>query len=620
VQRRDLEVVERNARTLLAQVGNLLDLSKLDAGKMDLARTTVDLAALTRLAAGHFETAAEVRHITLAVDTPSRLLMQLDGEKIQRVLLNLLSNAIKFTPGGGTVHCAVEPEENQVVVMVEDTGPGVPPELRDAIFERFRQVDGGATRQFGGTGLGLAIVREFVELHGGTIAVGDAPGGGASFRVVLPLEQTTLAGSADGDGSPAGVDLPAVVLPPALDGPAVDVAQVDAAAADAGRPLVLIVEDNPEIARFVGSVLAPAYRIAIARDGEEGLRQAIALGPDLILSDVMMPRMSGDQLVRALRAREDLASVPIVLLTARAQDDLRVELLRAGAQDYLLKPFAPEELHARVDNLVHVKQARDILQRRLASQQEDIAVLAVEAQDAIRLRDEFLAVASHELKTPITGLLGQTQLLLRRARKANMSERDQEAARVIVEQAQRLNALVATLLDVSRIQGGQFQITREPLDLCDVVRRVVVEVEPWLDRHTLAVTFAKSVLPVVGDAVRLEQVVQNLLGNAIKYSPEGGPIAVRVERRQDEAWFVVRDEGIGIPAAARERIFERFYRADNVDPMQLIGFGIGLYIVHEIVTRHGGQVMVDSVEGEGSTFTVRLPLLSPQSDNLPAPA
>jgi PAS domain S-box-containing protein len=237
------------------------------------------------------------------------------------------------------------------------------------------------------------------------------------------------------------------------------------------------------------------------------------------------------------------------------------------------------------------------------------AHLYQQAQAAIRLRDQFLSIASHELKTPLTVLLGNSQMLERRAaNNPNMQDRERRAIRVIVDQARRLSTMISGLLDISRIEMGQLSIRRTPLDLGQLALRVVEEIQPSLERHSIEVSVGPEALTVAGDALRLEQVLQNLIGNAIKYSPTGGTVTVGVEKRADQACLSVSDQGIGIPQAALEHLFNRFYRADNVDPDRISGVGIGLFVVKEIVTLHGGSVSVESVEGQGSCFTICLPL------------
>jgi PAS domain S-box-containing protein len=348
---RDLEVVERNAGTLLKHVNNLLDAARLDAGELHLQYAQVDLANLGRFMAVHFEVLAQERHIDYTIDMPDSLPAQVDSEKLQRILLNLLSNAFKFTPEGGAVRLRLQAGDGRAIFQVHDTGPGIPPHLRVAIFERFRQGQSGANRRFGGTGLGLSIVKEFVELHAGQVTVGDAGGGGALFTVELPLAAppgSAIQGLA-GEGDTAMARYVIDELRPRVRAKQEEYASNH-------TPLVLVIEDHPEMNTFIADILAREYRVATAFDGQDGLTKAITLRPNLILSDVMMPQLSGDELIRELRRHRELDSVPIVLLTAKVDDALQVTLLNDGVQDYLTKPFAAEELLARVRRLIVDRQ------------------------------------------------------------------------------------------------------------------------------------------------------------------------------------------------------------------------------------------------------------------------
>ncbi|HEU4325914.1 MAG TPA: HAMP domain-containing sensor histidine kinase [Roseiflexaceae bacterium] len=225
---------------------------------------------------------------------------------------------------------------------------------------------------------------------------------------------------------------------------------------------------------------------------------------------------------------------------------------------------------------------------------------------SVRLREEFLATAAHELRTPLTALLGHAQLLRRRITRASADERDLRALHVIVDQASRLNNMVAALLDLTRLNAGQLTIAFEPLDLAALVRGALDTVVPATRRHALHLDLPDEPPTVVGDAARLTQLIQHLVGNAIKYSPAGGNVAVRLESADGWAILSVADQGIGIPADALPLLFRRFYRAPNAQ--QISGLGIGLHLIQEIVTLHGGEIAVDSREGQGSTFTVRLPM------------
>jgi len=230
------------------------------------------------------------------------------------------------------------------------------------------------------------------------------------------------------------------------------------------------------------------------------------------------------------------------------------------------------------------------------------------AEVAVQMRDVFLTTAAHELKTPLTSILGYAELLERQLRKGNGAEREQRAVHAIRTQAKRLNKRIAGLLELGRIEHDQLRLERGPLDLCALARRVVAESEPLLSQHRIACITPEGAIMVNGDELRLEQVLDNLVQNAIKYSPGGGRVTVCIERQSDKAWLLVTDEGIGIPRLAIPQLFNRFYRAPNVEPLQMTGMGIGLYVVKEIVQLHGGTIIVESTERVGSTFRVCLPL------------
>lgn len=246
-----------------------------------------------------------------------------------------------------------------------------------------------------------------------------------------------------------------------------------------------------------------------------------------------------------------------------------------------------------------------------AEAEAEQAALYRAAQNAIREREALLSIASHELKNPLTALLGYAHLLQRRTvRETTLPERDKRAVDTIVAQAERMNRMLTDLLDISRLESGQFTLEQLPLDLSTLVHAVVDEVVPTLVRHRVIIQDADSLIMVVGDDDRLAQVFRNLLSNAIKYSPHGGLVSIAIAAQDDQACVSIQDEGIGIPADALPRLFQRFYRAPNSSASTITGFGIGLYVVKEIVTRHSGTISVTSTEGEGTTFTVQLPLLA----------
>ncbi|HEY0606912.1 MAG TPA: HAMP domain-containing sensor histidine kinase, partial [Herpetosiphonaceae bacterium] len=231
------------------------------------------------------------------------------------------------------------------------------------------------------------------------------------------------------------------------------------------------------------------------------------------------------------------------------------------------------------------------------------------AEDALKTRDTFLTIASHELKTPLTSLIGYAYLLQQMLeRHQEPHDEEQAALQVIMQQSQRLNQLIETMLDLAHLQHDEIAIVRSRLDLADVARQAVDKLQPTLSRHAIRLTVQTEPLPVLGEKRRLCQVIEHVLQNAVKYTPHGGSIEVQLGQRGSEAWIQVRDHGIGIPQAAQAQIFDRFYRADNFNHLQISGFGIGLYLVREMIALHGGRIAVTSSPGEGSSFDIYLPL------------
>jgi signal transduction histidine kinase len=378
--RHDLEVILRNARVLLSHVNDLLDTAKVEAAKLDLTYAELDMARLVRIVANSFETLAVDRAVHFIVVAPEgEVAVEVDPGRVQQVLLNLLSNAFKFTPADGTVRiemCDV-PGSDAVRVEIADSGPGIAIDHREAVFERFHQLQGTERRKIGGTGLGLHIARELVLLHGGYIEVDDAPEGGALFVVELPLRAP--AGTEvrpDGTGLLEDVPPERVLDPPVASGrtPASAHDEPGGAGSGADEPLVLVVEDNEDMNQFLCEALASAFRVHAAFDGRQGVEMARQLRPDLIVCDFMMPELTGDELVREVRADATIESTPVLILTARNDSTARINVLRVGANDYMLKPFYSAELRARADNLIKVRRAEQTLRALdMANERDRIA-------------------------------------------------------------------------------------------------------------------------------------------------------------------------------------------------------------------------------------------------------
>ncbi len=452
VERREDEMMLRNARLLFRHVSDLLDAAKLEAGHMQAHYVRFDLSALARVTAAQFESMAHEHELAFEVDAPDFVEVEADSAMIQRVIINLLANAIKFTPAGGRTRLQVHAAEDWAILEVADNGPGIPESMREAVFERFRQVDSGSQRAHGGTGLGLAIVKDFVALHHGMVGVSPAPGGGALFTVRLPLR------------APAGavVDKMAEEVDPVImasvgdefrpsDAPEQE-AGPGGAAAD--TPLILVVEDNADLNRFIADALRPRYRVVSACDGREGLEMARTRRPDMILTDIMMPGMSGDRMVAELCRQPEFGDVPIVVLTARMDDALRVSLFEMGVQGYLNKPFSVDELLVRVNAVVRSRR-RALDELRRLNYFDSLTKLPNRALLEDRMQQAMADSAR-------AGDCGAVLLLdLDGFKKINDSIGHAAGDRVLVQVAERLQRRVRESDTVARFSGDSFVAVTE---------------------------------------------------------------------------------------------------------------------------------------------------------------
>jgi PAS domain S-box-containing protein len=398
-----LTVVHRNGQRLLKLVNTLLDFARIEAGRSRAEYEPTDLATLTTDLASNFRAACERAGIGLDVDCPPLARpAYVDHEMWEKIVLNLVSNAFKFTLQGG-IRVALRDSGEGFELVVSDTGTGIPAEALPRMFERFHRVEGARGRSHEGSGIGLALVQELVKLHGGTIAVESVLGKGTTFTVTLPHGSAHLPRehvrepsqrSADARRAGAYVNEALSWLPGAPQSAAED------PAAAPRRHRVLLADDNADLREYAQRLLSQDYAVDAVGDGEAALAAARARRPDIVVSDVMMPRLDGFGLIRALRADPELAGVPVILLSARAGEEARIEGLGRGADDYLVKPFSSRELLVRVAALVHAADAhRKALEARAQFQTLlDRAPLGVYVVD-----DRFRIAAVNPVAAPVFG-------------------------------------------------------------------------------------------------------------------------------------------------------------------------------------------------------------------------
>lgn len=628
-QRRRIEVVHRSAIRLLKLVNTLLDFSRIEAGRVEAVYEPTDLAAYTAELASMFRSAVERAGLRFAVDcAPLREEVFVDRDMWEKVVFNLLSNALKFT-FEGAVEVRLRDAGASAELEVRDTGVGIPEAEIPRLFERFHRVEGVRGRTHEGTGIGLALARELVRLHGGEVRVESAPGRGTAFTVSVPFGRAHLPADRVRGASalaPTRIGANAYVeealrwLPdtcPSADG--VDLVEhrdaLDArflapnVVSDAsGKARVLVVDDNADVRDYIRGLLEPSYEVDGAADGESALEVARSRPPDLVLSDVMMPGLDGFGLLRALRTDSRLRTLPVVLLSARAGEDARLEGLDAGADDYLVKPFGARELLARVRVHVEMARAREEAARRERQLREEADAARAEAVEANRAKDEFLATVSHELRTPLNAMLGWTTLL----RSGSLDEDVARRALDTIDRNARSQAqLIEDILDVTRIVSGKVRLDVRHLELVPVIEEAVDVVRPAADAKQirLVTTLDPAAGLVSGDAERLKQVVWNLLSNAVKFTPKEGRVHVELKRVNSHVELVVGDTGIGIAPEFLPYVFERFRQAESAAALRQKGLGLGLAIVKHLVELHGGSISVESAgEGLGTTFTLCLPV------------
>ncbi|HXX18067.1 MAG TPA: ATP-binding protein, partial [Candidatus Acidoferrum sp.] len=402
-----LVTVHRNGLRLLKLVNTLLDFSRIEAGRVQATYQPTDLAAFTKEIASAFDSAMQNARLRYSVECqPIAEPVYVDRDMWEKIVLNLLSNAYKFT-FEGEVALTLKPVDGGVELQVRDTGVGIPEEHREQVFERFHRIEGNQARTYEGTGIGLALVQELVKLHGGTIQVESAVGAGSTFTVTIPsgkqhlpadriqaaqtLAATTIRAEAyveevrhwSGNESSVAVD---AAMPRRLPPPP-SVPDLEAAAE---RELIVVADDNADMRQYLTRLLTERYEVHSVADGRQALEAALELRPALVLTDVMMPHLDGFGLLRAIREDSALAGTPVILVSARAGEESRVEGLEAHADDYLIKPFAARELLARV--AAHVKMAN--LRRETAEREERLRSEAELEREKLRASEERLAETS----------------------------------------------------------------------------------------------------------------------------------------------------------------------------------------------------------------------------------
>jgi signal transduction histidine kinase len=608
-----LRAVQRSALRLLRLVNSLLDFARLEAGRAQVRFEATDLAALTRGLAASFRSLVESAGLELRVECPPLgEPVYVDRGQWEKIVLNLLSNAFKFT-FEGHIGVRLALAGRQAVLEVSDTGTGISEQELPRLFERFHRVEGARGRSFEGTGIGLALVQELVRQHGGQVSVDSTLGRGSTFRVAialghqhLPEGHVALHASAQADAASTN----SLVLEASqwlstteisADSLAVPSLAAELPAPDA--PRVLIADDNADLREYLRRLVSTRWRVDVVEDGQAALESVRAALPDLLLSDIMMPRRDGVSLLRELRADPRTSELPVVLLSARAGEEAVVAGLETGADDYLVKPFSARELVSRI--ATHLEMARVRRQAAEAARElaETRAQLLADLQQKNKELESFSYSVSHDLRTPLRSIAGFAQILL-----DECAPRLDADARSHLERIRtatiHMGALIDGLLALSQVGRTELQLGR--VDLSGAAGAVAAELRRRDPERTAAIEIEPD-LEAQADQRLARVVLDNLLGNAWKFTAktQAPRIEVGAETREGERVFFVRDNGAGFDMRYAESLFAPFRRLHRQS--EFPGTGIGLATVQRVVQRHGGRIWAESREGQGASFFFTLP-------------
>jgi signal transduction histidine kinase len=615
-----LDLVSRNGARLLRLVNTLLDFSRLEAGRVQAVYLATDLAGFTSELASVFRSATDKAGLRLIVDCPELgEPVYVDRDMWEKVVLNLISNAFKFT-FEGEISVSVRRVGNMAELRVRDTGVGIPAEAIPKLFERFNRVPNMPSRTHEGSGIGLALVHELVRLHGGSVRVESTVGEGSTFVVSIPFGQSHLKSGQMGGSrslsstavgakpfveealrwlpdSAAGGDQIFSVQDELLPVPSPPTPQ------DAMRPRVLVADDNYDMRQYLARLLSEQYEVETVADGQAALQAARQSPPDLVVSDVMMPLLDGFELLKAMRSDEQTRAIPIILLSARAGEESRVEGMQAGADDYLIKPFSARELLARVSGRLEIARLRQ-------ERESQLKISQAELERKVQERTRELFNASQELRELSAQILqAQDQERRRIARELHdgagqlLAALGMEAANLASE-SDRLSVRAASSL--RNIESLVAQMTKDIrtmshllypplLDEVGLQSALTEYVNGFAKRSGIQVSLD---LPAAIERLdrdyelSLFRIVQESLTNIHRHS-ESKTASIRIVRRDEALALEVRDQGRGMPP---ERLSE----------IQSRGSGVGIRGMRERALQLSGTMSIES-DGSGTTIHVLIP-------------
>ncbi|MGH7942189.1 MAG: ATP-binding protein [Limisphaerales bacterium] len=620
-----LETMHNNSMRLLKLINDLLDLVRLESGRMDIKSDPMRIQDFFKGLSSAIRQVAAEKNVQVQTRVDDALeVIATDRDKLEKILLNLLFNAIKFTPSGGCIELRAERKNDDLNLIVSDTGIGIAEESLPFIFDRFWQADNSSRRKYQGVGIGLALVKELSEMMGGAVSVTSVEGQGTTFVVRLPFspaseaagdEPVTPSLSMPQAGAESGEWLSnlyrraefftgSAAKPPARASTPV--------AFSGHKPVALVADDEPDMQHFLKTELQQDYDVIEAADGVQALEKAELFLPDVILLDMMMPQMDGLDVCKELRAREATAGIPVILLTARADEETKYDALQMGANDFLAKPFSATELHARIKNLVDSHS----YQRKLAKQNQALtsAIEQIKDTETQLVQSEKLASLGrlsagiiHEINNPLNFATTGLFALRNKAKHLPNEEKAQfeEILSDTEEGLKRVRDIVSDLRVFTHPESG-------PPESVDVAEAVNASLRFLSTEWKGKVRIDNSIAPgqeAQANRNKLVHVLVNLLQNSLdamsqkKFDGEEPIIRIEGRTADGKSLIVIRDNGMGIEGKHMAKIFDPFFTTKDVGE----GMGLGLSICHRIVRGYGGHITVKSEPGRFCEFTVDFP-------------